>query len=67
MKFLHLNGEERNDFNASTVEELVIELKLPPPTLLVEHNGIALHRKEWSATFLQSGDRIELLHVVAGG
>ncbi len=67
MRFLHLNGKERNDLNASSVEELVLELQLLAPTLLVEYNGLALHRKEWSTTFLQSGDRIELLHIVAGG
>jgi len=40
---------------------------LPPQSILVEHNGLALHRHEWPGRSLAEGDRIEFIRVVAGG
>jgi thiamine biosynthesis protein ThiS len=40
---------------------------VPSEAILVEHNGLAVHRHEWAARGLAEGDRIELIHVVAGG
>jgi sulfur carrier protein len=64
---IHINGEARELKFSRTVTELVAELELPGPALLIEHNGTALHRSEWPETPLAEGDRIELLRVVAGG
>ncbi len=61
-----LNGAAR-DTASVTVTDLVNELDLAPQTLLIEHNGIALHRSEWPATALREGDRVEFLRVAAGG
>ena len=65
MKIL-LNGSTR-DVRASQVEELVAELGLPLSAALVEYNGTALLRSEWSATSLHEGDRLEIIRMVAGG
>ncbi|MGI9114141.1 MAG: sulfur carrier protein ThiS [Chthoniobacterales bacterium] len=62
-----VNGERRAVSAARNVAEFVNELELIPATLLIEHNGIALHRDEWGARDLNEGDRIELVRVVAGG
>lgn len=62
-----LNGQRHPVANAQTIAALVEELKLTPETLLIEQNGVALHRSEWSARALSNGDRIELVRVVAGG
>jgi sulfur carrier protein len=62
-----LNGEKVDARNAQTVAELVDRLQLPPETILIEHNGTALHRHEWPLRPLRQGDKIELLRVVAGG
>jgi sulfur carrier protein len=40
---------------------------LPSQSILVEHNGFALHRHEWPGRPLAEGDRIEFIRVVAGG
>lgn len=64
---IYVNGEARVIASARTVAEMVQELSLPAPTLLIEHNGTALHRSEWSTRPLAPEDRIELLRVVAGG
>jgi thiazole synthase len=61
-----INGERR-DSAAVSVRELVTELNLAPETLLIEHNGLALHRSEWESAPLAAGDRLEILRVAAGG
>ncbi len=62
-----VNGEPRELHRSATIADFVNELALPAPTLLIEHNGTALHRSEWPTMPLCEGDRIELLRVVAGG
>jgi len=64
---ISLNGDPVDAREAKTVRELVERFELPPQTVLIEHNGIALHRYEWPERALNEGDRIELLRVVAGG
>ena len=63
---LVLNGLER-EVAASNVEDLVAELGLPLAAALVELNGFALLRSEWSKTNLRDGDRLEVIRMVAGG
>jgi len=64
---ISLNGEPRAIQRAQNVAELIEELALPAPSLLVEHNGTALRRDEWRERTLVEGDRIELVRIVAGG
>lgn len=66
MKTVAINGQPRA-VAASTAEELVDELGLPAPTVLVELNGKALHRSEWPTETISEGDVIEILRVSAGG
>ena len=65
MKIL-LNGEQQ-EVEAVTIDGLVQSLALPAAMVLIEHNGIALHRDEWRALALGEGDRIEIIRIVAGG
>ena len=62
-----LNGERREILRATNVAELIEELALPVPAILIEHNGFALRRDEWPTRPLTEGDRIELVRIVAGG
>ena len=64
---ISLNGEEIDARGAEDIAQLVDRFQLPPQTVLIEHNGVALHRHEWCARALREGDRVELLRVVAGG
>lgn len=64
---LILNGESREIERARDVAELITVLGLPAPAMLVEHNGLALRREEWTSHFLAEGDRIEIVRIVAGG
>ena len=64
---ISLNGQKSDTRGAETIAELVKRHELPAESLLIEHNGIALHRREWSETNLTDGDRLEIIRVVAGG
>ena len=63
---IFLNGELRESA-APHVAALVEELGLAPQTLLIEHNGTALHRSDWLTVSLGDQDRLEFLRVAAGG
>jgi sulfur carrier protein len=64
---ISLNGERVDAREAKTIAELIARYGLPPQSVLVEHNGLAVHRHEWAERFLAEGDRIEFVRVVAGG
>lgn len=64
---ISLNGESADACGASTVAELVERLGLSPQSILIEHNGLALHRQEWPERLLTEGDQVEFVRVVAGG
>ena len=64
---ISLNGESVDTREAKTIAELIDRYQLSPQSILVEHNGIAVHRHEWAERPLADGDRIELIRVVAGG
>jgi len=62
-----VNGESVDTREAKTIAELIDRYQLQPQSILVEHNGLALHRREWPERPLAEGDRIEFIRVVAGG
>jgi thiamine biosynthesis protein ThiS len=64
---LSLNGQMLEVQPDTTIAALVASYPFSPRTILVERNGVALHRGEWAETVLQSDDRIEFIKVVAGG
>ena len=66
MNAIQLNGEEYKS-SATSLVELLQELKLPIATVLVEQNGVALHRHELEEASLSSHDVIEILKIAAGG
>ena len=64
---ISLNGESVDTRDAKTIAELIDRYQLPPQSILVEHNGLVVHRHEWAERLLVEGDRVELIRVVAGG
>ena len=64
---ISLNGEFVDSREAKTIADLIDRCQLPPQSILVEHNGLAVHRHEWAERSLAEGDRIEFIRVVAGG
>ena len=64
---IFVNGEEREFPGVTSVRELIDRLEIPPQTALVEHNGEALRKSEWSSRAVAEGDRFEVIRIVAGG
>jgi len=64
---ISLNGKSVDSREAKTIAELIDRYQLPPQSILVEHNGLVVHRHEWAERLLAEGDLVELIHVVAGG
>jgi thiamine biosynthesis protein ThiS len=64
---ISLNGERVDIREVKTLAELIDRCQLPPQSVLIEHNGSAVHRHEWPERGLAQGDRVELIRVVAGG
>jgi sulfur carrier protein len=64
---ISLNGEIADTHEAKTIAELIERYHLPPRSILVEHNGVTVHRHEWALRSLSEDDRIEFVQVVAGG
>ena len=67
MIHLWLNGERVEIDEAGTIADLAARLGLAPHTVLIEHNGVALHQRDWRNREVKAGDRIEFVRVVAGG
>ena len=64
---ISLNGEKVDPGGAKTIADLLARFDLSPQSILVEHNGLAVHRHELSMRPVADGDRIEFIRVVAGG
>jgi sulfur carrier protein len=64
---IQINGDPRDVSEGGTLEEVLSRLGIPLQSMLVEHNGIALHRKEWSERVVNEGDILEVIRIVAGG
>jgi thiamine biosynthesis protein ThiS len=50
-----------------SLESFLLAQKLLPRSVVVEHNGEAVAPSEFSRRTLQTGDRLEIVKIVAGG
>ena len=62
-----LNGEQRSMEAPVSVRDMLKRLGLDDDSVAVERNRDILGRGLWSATYLQSGDVVEVVHFVGGG
>lgn len=62
-----VNGEPQFVPEEITVTELVARWELAAQRLAIEYNQVILARSLWSATSVQAGDRLEIVHFVGGG
>jgi len=65
---LIVNGQP-HPYRPHTVRELLAALGLEPdrPGIAVAINATVIPRPEWGNVRLQPGDRVEIVHAVAGG
>jgi len=64
---IHINGESKEFANNLSLLALITLLELPVQRIAVELNKEVVRRAEWETTFLQDGDRLEIVHFVGGG
>lgn len=63
---LKLNGESE-EVEATTIAELMDELKAPPTGIAIALNGSVVLRARHSSTPLADGDEVEIIRAVQGG
>jgi len=64
---LKINGEDRDNISAQTVQELLDELKITVGRVAVEVNMTIVRRTEYEQFRLNDGDVIEIVNFVGGG
>jgi len=64
---IHLNGQERQVPNATSLAALVESLGLDARKVAVERNLEIVPRSAYAATMLGEGDRLEIVNFVGGG
>ncbi len=65
--FVTANGREIPAPLPCSIEEFLLGQKLPPRSVVVEHNVEAVAPSEFSRRRLAPGDRLEIVKIVAGG
>lgn len=61
------NGKETIAKLPCSIEEFLIAQKLLPRSVVVEHNGEAVAPSEFARRKLSTGDRLEIVKIIAGG
>ena len=61
------NGQRIGSLPPCSIETFLLAQSLLPRSVVVEHNGEAVAPSEFSHRQLQSGDRLEIVKIVAGG
>jgi len=64
---IFLNGEEKILATKMTVAELVAMLELDVKKIAVEKDLEILNQDRFSATVIDEGSRIEIVHFIGGG
>lgn len=65
--FVIANGQQMIAPLPCSIEHFLNLQKLPPRSVVVEHNGQAVAPSEFSGRQLAHGDRLEIVKIVAGG
>jgi thiamine biosynthesis protein ThiS len=65
--FVIANGQRIPLAASCSLADFLIAQKLLPRSVVVEHNGDAVAPSEFSWRQIQSGDRLEIVKIVAGG
>jgi thiamine biosynthesis protein ThiS len=61
------NGRQVDGQFPCSLEQFLTGHGLLPRSVVVEHNGEAVAPSEFSARVVSSGDRLEIVKIVAGG
>ena len=61
------NGKPTEAQLPCTIEQFLLAQSLLPRSVVVEHNGQAVAPSEFVSRSLHTGDRLEIVQIVAGG
>lgn len=61
------NGKEVTAALPCSLEQFLFSQKLLPRSVVVEHNGEAVAPSEFARREIRTGDRLEIVRIVAGG
>lgn len=61
------NGQRVATATPCSIEQFLLAQKLRPRSVVVEHNGQAVAPSEFGERQLASGDKLEIVRIVAGG
>ncbi|MDP3042710.1 MAG: sulfur carrier protein ThiS [Candidatus Omnitrophota bacterium] len=64
---VRINGEDLDFSSLVSIAEFIIQRKIRPETVVVEHNGVILDRDKWESTMLKENDALEVLSFFGGG
>ena len=65
--FVIANGQRVESDLPCSIEAFLIAQSLLPRSVVVEHNGEAVAPSEFPRRAVQTGDRLEIVKIVAGG
>ena len=66
MNNVTINGKEEATEH-STILEMIKNKGYKTEHIVIEHNGIILHKTDWERVAIKDGDRIEIVGFVGGG
>jgi sulfur carrier protein len=64
---LKINGETVDNIRATTLQELLEELKIAPGRVAVEVNMAIVKKADYAQFRLNDGDTVEIVNFVGGG
>ena len=67
MVTLTVNGKQREIAGPMALIEFLEANKIEPRLIVIEYNGEIIKRERWDEIALKSGDKLEIVHMVAGG
>ncbi len=67
MVTLTVNGKQREIIGPMALIEFLEANKIEPRLIVIEYNGEIIKRERWDEIALKSGDKLEIVHMVAGG
>jgi len=67
MSYVIANGQKVEAELPCSLEAFLLSRELLPRSVVVEHNGEAVAPSEFAKRPLKSGDRLEIVKIVAGG
>jgi sulfur carrier protein len=66
-KSFFLNGQKFSTTQDLTLLEVIEYFNYSTALLVLEYNNLICNKNNWSNTFLQDNDKIEIITIVGGG